>query len=141
MSSNAHVFFMRTAPPSVPALQIFIEHDFWNMNIAVEPSTWREVRECRTEEVGPQRFRLRKQLEGTYVLVRGMSYIHEHEKASTEHRTATPKPKPRTRTRTQALRQSRGSKHQLLIARVRAASQLYDLSRQRTSRTAVHNAR
>lgn len=65
------------------------------MNILQEPSTWREERELQTEDVAPQRFRLRKQLEGTYVPARVViPYIHE--KANTEHENEPePEPKPR----------------------------------------------
>ncbi|KRG01801.1 uncharacterized protein Dmoj_GI26220 [Drosophila mojavensis] len=54
-----------------------------NGDTLVEPWTWREERELQTEEVAPQRFRLRKQLEGTYVLCEGC-HTYEHEKANTE---------------------------------------------------------
>lgn len=61
----------------------------------MEPWTWREQRELQTEEVAPQRFRLRKQLEGTYILREGC-HTYEHEKANTEHEPVIePEPKPR----------------------------------------------
>lgn len=102
--------------------QIFIEHDFWNMNIfsgAVDMAgrTWiANGRGC------PAALQVTQAIRRDLCPMRGMSYIWTWKGQHRNRKRTRTRTRNRTRTQTRTSRQSRGSKHQLLIARVRDVS-------------------